>query len=228
MAAYVTNSHLPRVSDDTSPPTHAHAHTHAHTYAPAFITPVHSPHHSVTSSISSRTPVHTLSIHEYRRQQNTPNSQTATPSGRTLRRKAATPLLISTEFDTSVREKRSDSQSSLRPLHVSRSAHQLHSHRSPFQQQLLEDQLIRAQSTEPRTQGGSVSSVSTTTSTGKVGHFKSRKRLPKPPAPTGFLPTPSHLAIAKPDLPRRPPLPAALKLPIQGSQSSGTRTPHTT
>jgi hypothetical protein len=221
MAAYVTDSHSPRVSGGASPPTHAHAH------GAAFITPVHSPHHSVTSSISSRTPVHTLSIHEYRRQQNTPNSQTVTPLGRTLRRKAAAPLLNPSEGDTTARERRSDSQSSLRPLHSSRSAHQLHSHRSPFQQQLFTDQLIRAQSAEPRAQGGSVSSISTTTSTGKVGHFKSRKRLPKPPAAIGSLPAPSNLAVVKPSLPRRPPLPAALDLPTQGSQSSGTRTPHT-
>jgi hypothetical protein len=193
--------------------------------APHPMTPVHSPHHSVTSSISARTSIHNLSIHEYRKQQNTPNSQTATPSGKTLRRKAAAPALNGVQRAPATR---SDSQPSSRPLHSSQSAYQLQLHRSPFQQQLLADQLHRAQSAEPRTQGGSVSSISTTTSTGKVGHFKSRKRLPKPPAVTGVLPFPSHLAIVTTTSPHRPPPPNTWDPSTERSLSSDGRTPHTT
>jgi hypothetical protein len=213
MATYLPHSHSPRVSDRTSP-----------RMAPHPITPVHSPHHSVTSSISARASIHNLSIHEYRKQQNTPNSQTATPSGKTLRRKAAAPALNAVERAPATR---SDLKPSLRLLHSSQSAHQLHSQRSPFQQQLLANQLHRAQSAEPRTQGGSVSSISTTTSTGKVGHFKSRKRLPKPPAVTGVLPFPSHLAIVTTASPHRPPLPNTSNPSTERSLSSEARTPHT-
>jgi hypothetical protein len=188
------------------------------------MTPVHSPHHSVTSSISARTSIHNLSIHEYRKQQNTPNSQTATPSGKTLRRKAAAPALNAVERAPAPR---SDSRPSLRFLHSSQSAHQLHSYRSPFQQQSLADQIHRAQSAEPRTQGGSVSSISTTTSTGKIGHFKSRKRLPKPPAVTGVQPFPSHLSIVTTTSPHRPPLPNTWNPSTERSLSSEARTPHT-
>jgi hypothetical protein len=166
------------------------------------MTPVHSPHHSVTSTISTRASVHNLSIHEYRKQQNTPNSQTATPSGRTLRRKAAAPALNAVQREPAAR---SDSPHSLRLLHASQSAHQLlHLYRSPFQQQQLADELNRAQSAGPHAQGGSISSISTTTSTGKVGHFKSRKRLPRPPLVTGGLSFPSHLAIVTISSPHYP------------------------
>jgi hypothetical protein len=190
------------------------------------MTPVHSPHHSVTSSISARASIHNLSIHEYRKQQNTPNSRTATPSGKVLRRKAAAPALNAVQREPPAR---AESQPSLRLLHSSQSAHQLHSHRSPFQQQLLADQLNRAQSAEPRTQGGSVSSISTTTSTGKVGHFKSRKRLPKPPAVTGGLvPFPSHLAIVTTNSHHRPPLPTSLNPSSEHSYLSDARTTQTT
>lgn len=51
------------------------------------VTPIHSPHQSL-SSTPSRTPVHTLTLHEYRKQQNTPSPQSITP-GRRLKRKAA-------------------------------------------------------------------------------------------------------------------------------------------
>jgi hypothetical protein len=220
MAIYDPNSQSPRVPNRTPPQTLAHN-------SPPF-TPVHSPHHSVNSSVSSRTPIHTLSIHEYRKQQNTPSSQIVTPSGKTLRRKAAAPTLNTSRLNLSAEAARSNSQPLLRPLHMSQSAQQLHSsHRSPFQQQLLADQLGRAQSAEPRAQGGSISSISTTTSSGKVGHFKSRKRLPKPPAVTGVLSFPSHLANAK-SSPHHPAIHTALDLPTRGSRSSDTRNTHTT
>jgi hypothetical protein len=219
MATYVRYSHSPRVSGGAIP--------QANVQNTAPITPVHSPHHSVTSSASSRTPIHTLSIHEYRKQLHTPSSRTATPVGKTLRRKAAAPALNPVQRDTPPRSTNSALRAPLRPLHVSQSAQQLHSHRSPFQQQLLAEQLTRAQSAEPRTQGGSVSSISTTNSAGRVSHFKTRKRLPKPPLVTGSLPPP-HLAIVKPNLPRRPRLVTPLEFSRETSHSSGTPTPHTT
>lgn len=196
--------------------------------AAAPVTPVHSPHHSVTSSASTRTPIHTLSIHEYRRQQNTPNLQTATPPGRTLRRKAAAPSLNPLQSERPVQPLRSTPAPATRALHSTQSAQQLHSRRSPFQQQHLADQLIRAQSAEPRTQGGSVSSISTTTSNGKLGHFKSRKRLPKPSAVSIPPPVPSRLALSKPAASRRPPFSPNLDLPTESSHSSGIYTPHST
>jgi hypothetical protein len=186
MASSGPHSQSPRVSDRTSPQVYTQP-----------MTPVHSPHHSVASTISARASIHNLSIHEYRKQQNTPNSQTATPSGRTLRRKAAAPALNAVQREPATH---SESPHSLRLLHASRSAHQLHS----FQQHQLADQLNRAQSAEPYTQSGSISSISTTTtSTGKVGHFKSRKRLPRPPLVTGGLSS-SHLAIVTTLSPHHP------------------------
>ncbi|KAF2820448.1 hypothetical protein CC86DRAFT_121214 [Ophiobolus disseminans] len=216
MADYIPNSLSPRVLR-TSPQTLAQ-------YATP-ITPVHSPHHSVTSSVSSRTPIHTLSIHEYRKQQNTPGSQTVTPSGKTLRRKPAAPALNGLERAPSVT--RLPPASSFRPLHLSQSAHHLQSHRSPSAQQQLADLAFRSQSAEPRTQGGSISSISTTTSSGKVRYFNSRKRLPKPPLATGSVPLPPHLAFVKTTVPRRSPFSTGLELSTESSRSSDVRTPHT-
>ncbi|KAH7390895.1 hypothetical protein DE146DRAFT_146548 [Phaeosphaeria sp. MPI-PUGE-AT-0046c] len=220
MANVSYSSPSPRVPGRGPPQTH----THTHVTAP--VTPVHSPHHSVTSSASTRTPIHTLSIHEYRRQQNTPNLQTAALPGRTLRRKAAAPSLNPLQSDHYVQAIRSTPVPTTRPLHISQSAQQLHSYRSPLQQERLADQITRAQSAEPRTQGGSVSSISTTTSTGKLGHFKSRKRLPKPSAALVPLLIPTHLAPSKPPAPPRPPFPHTLDLPTESSHSSGIYTPH--
>jgi hypothetical protein len=188
------------------------------------MTPVHSPHHSVTSSISSRTPVHVLSIHEYRKQQNTPISQGGTPSGKTLRRIAAAPALNGIERVPYVTQTaRSTSQSSLRPLYPSRSALHLNLHQSPLQPHLLPDQIFRSQSAEPCTQGGSISSISTTTSSGKVRNFNSRKRLPKPSSITDSH-RPLPLAIVKTHLPLRPRLPANHNSSTESSHSSGAPT----
>lgn len=71
-----------------------------------------------------------------------------------------------------------------------------------------------------------MSSISTTTSTGKLGHFKSRKRLPKPSAALVPLSIPTHLAPWKPPIPRHPPLPSTIELPTESSHSSGVITPH--
>lgn len=221
MATYVPHSHSPRMSDTNF------QYVQAHTPAP--MTPVHSPHHSVASSISYRTPIHTLSIHEYRKQQNTPSSQIAAPLGKTLRRKAAAPALSGVQRDSSVaRAAYSDTQPSFPSLHLSQSAQQLHPHRSYFQQPSLSDQLARSQSAEPRTQGGSISSTSTTTSTGKVRYFNSRKRLPKPPPATGPYHLPSRLAAVKTNVPYRPAFQTTLEFPTTGSRSSNTRIAHTT
>ncbi|KAF2493574.1 hypothetical protein BU16DRAFT_83801 [Lophium mytilinum] len=76
-----------------------HAYTPVHMQAfhrvSSPITPVHSPHQSL-SSTPSRTPVHTLTLHEYRKQQSTPSPHTASPA-RSLKRKAATSRLGSLE-----------------------------------------------------------------------------------------------------------------------------------
>ncbi|KAH3949185.1 hypothetical protein HBI24_049640 [Parastagonospora nodorum] len=221
MATYVFPiTHSPQMSDGLPQPTLAHS--------PPPFTPVHSPHHSVNSSVSSRTPIHTLSIREYRKQQHTPNPHIETPSGKTLRRKAAAPTLNTAKPKSSVQTARPQSQSTSRPLHLSHSAHQLNiSHRSPFEQQLLANHLGRAQSAEPRTQGGSISSISTTTSSGKVGHFKSRKRLPKPPTVTNLAPLSSHLAPTRSIL-RHPRISTALDVSADHSHADETPTTHTT
>ncbi|KAI4920992.1 hypothetical protein J4E85_009107 [Alternaria conjuncta] len=134
------------------------------------MTPVHSPHHSVTSSASSRTPVHVLTIHEYRKQQHTPTlSRTGTPSGKTLRRKPAALALNDIERAPSVSHStRSDSGPPLRPLHFSQSAYQLNSIAPPPQQPTLLELSLRSQSAEPRVQTGSISSISTGNSSSKM------------------------------------------------------------
>jgi hypothetical protein len=219
MATYIPRSHSPRASDKVGPQTHTHI--------SAPMTPVHSPHHSVTSSASSRTPIHTLSIHEYRRQQNTPSSQEATSLGKTLRRKAAAPALSRVQRDLTVRTSRPDFPSFLRPLHVSQSEQQLHSRSSSFQQQLLNDQILRSQSAEPRTLGDSISSIATTTTTGKVRYFNSRKRLPKPSS-LSFHTFPSHSSAAQNNALQTSPVPNALEFAAAGSRSSDARTALTT
>lgn len=168
------------------------------------ITPLHSPHHSANSSISSRTPIHTLTLHEYRKQQNSPASQiTSTPTGKTLRRKAAAPALQTVERVSSI--------SASRPLHFSQSAHQL-SYQAlppsppPFAgQQHLLDQPLRSQSAEPYGQGGGASHEAVL-DIGKVGNFKRIKRLPKRPAATGIHIPPPPLTNVTPPYRRLSPL----------------------
>ena len=84
-------------------------------------TPVHSPHHSVHSSASSRLSLRNLTLHEYRKQQNSPASQ-ATPPGKTLRRKAAASGLKEIERVPSLsRTPLSAARAPPRPLHLSQS-----------------------------------------------------------------------------------------------------------
>lgn len=211
MATYSSQSRSPRMSDLNSP----------QFQAGSPMTPVHSPHHSVTSSVSSRTPIHTLTIHEYRKQQYTPISQKGTPSGKTLRRKPAASALSDIERVPSVAStKRSGSGSSLRPLHFSQSVQQLKSSQTPFQQQVLLDLAFRSQSAEPRVQSGSISSISTANLSGKVRHFNSRKRLPRPAAATGPVSYSLPLEHVKATQFQRSPLPAHLSICTEHSQSS--------
>jgi hypothetical protein len=215
MAAFYPHSQSPRLSERASPRMHAGNP----------MTPVHSPHHSVTSSASSRTPVHVLTIHEYRKQQHTPTlSRTGTPSGKTLRRKPAALALNDIERAPSVSHStRSGSGPSLRPLHFSQSAYQLNSDHPPFQQQTLLELSHRSQSAEPRVQTGSISSISTANSSSKVRQFKSRKRLPKPPVTTGPVLFPSLQANAKSAQTRQSQPPTALSFPTERSHSSGAQ-----
>jgi hypothetical protein len=199
-------SHSPQMSNRASPPPQA--------LVPAPVTPLHSPHHSLSSSVSSRTPIHNLSIHEYRKQQHTPIPRTATPSGKTLRRKAAVPALNGAERAPSITQTtQPGSQSSLRALHASHSAQHLVPRTSPSQQHLLSDQLFRSQSAEPRTQGGSISSISTTNSLGQVRVFNSRKRLPKPPAANRSGPLPPLAIVTYLPPPQTPQLWTFLERP---------------
>jgi hypothetical protein len=216
MAAYPLHSQSPRLSERTSPRMHAGNP----------ITPVHSPHHSVTSSASSRTPVHILTIHEYRKQQHTPTlSQTGTPLGKTLRRKPAALALNDIERAPSVSHStRSGSGPPLRPLHFSQSAYQLNSDHPPFRQQTPLELSHRSQSAEPRVQTGSISSISTGNSSSKVRQFKSRKRLPKPPIARDPVLFPPPLANVKSTQPRLSPPPAVSRFSTERSRSSGAQT----
>lgn len=201
-------------------------------YAGSPITPVHSPHHSVTSSAASRTPIHTLTIHEYRKQQHTPIPRADTPSGKTLRRKPAAATLSEREgAPPASHSLRSGSGSSLRPLHFSQSVYQLKSDQSPFPPQTNPGLSFRSQSAEPYGKGDSISSISTANSSGKVRHFNSRKRLPRPPATTGSLhiPPPPFVNVKAPQL-WRPQLPAALRFSnddLHSSDAQTTPTPST-
>ncbi|KZM21094.1 uncharacterized protein EKO05_0003555 [Ascochyta rabiei] len=211
MAANVLYSHSPQMPDLASSRPHG----------PGPITPVHSPHHSVHSSTSLGTPLHTLSLHEYRKQQSTPLARVATPAGKTLRRKAAASALNEIERVSSTKlAHRHDSHSSSQPLHFSRSAHQLALHDRVFDLQPVPDQVLRSQSAEPRTQGGSLSRVATVDLHEKVRQFGSRKRLPRPSAPTGSgLHFPSNVSV-RPTRQTHAPPPGSLPFLADESKSS--------
>ncbi len=217
MATYALSTHSLRGSKRTPPLIEA----------TQPITPVHSPHHSVTSSLSYRTPNHTLTIHEYRKQQQTPVLRSATPPGKTLRRKAALSSLGDVERPASVTRAASTTSSpSLRQLHYSQSVQLLNTSQPPLQPLTLSALAFRSQSAEPRVQGGSVSSVSTTNLQGKVGYFKTRKRLPKPPAATGpSLNSPFFANVTSANH-HYSPLPANLGFSTESIQSS--EAPNTT
>jgi hypothetical protein len=186
-------SHSPRLS-----PTERHGFELA--------TPIHSPHHSVNSSVSSRTPLHALSLHEYHKLQNTPTSQSATPPGKTLRRKAAASALNELERVPSVRRTPvSALRLSSRSLHSSKSAHQLTAYQplppSPphFEQTGPIDNSFRSQSAGPYTSGvsllkevTSLRAPSALSVSSKVGNWKPIKKLPKPSAgwPPKHIPPP--------------------------------------
>jgi hypothetical protein len=210
MAAYKPHSRSPRMSDRTSP----------RMYAGHPVTPIHSPHHSVTSSVSSRTrtPIHTLTIHEYRKQQNAPSlhSLRGAPSGKILRRKPAASALNEVERAPSI----------TRPLYFSQSAQQLKSTHPNLQQQTLLELSWRSQSAEPRVQTGSISSISTANSSSKVRYFNSRKRLPKPLAATGAVLSPPLPPLANVNATQswRSPPPASLSFFTDRSLLSDAQT----
>ncbi|KAF2662407.1 hypothetical protein K491DRAFT_709777 [Lophiostoma macrostomum CBS 122681] len=158
------------------------------------VTPIHSAQHSLNSSISSRTPLQTLSLHEYRKLQNSPAAQSSTPPGRTLRRKAAASALNELErvpsssayfLSGSVRSRLA------RPLHLSQSAQQLTSYQplppSPphdLDQPELSDSSFRSQSAEPRALSGTKSWLGGSGGVHKVypkvSNWKAIKKLPHP------------------------------------------------
>ncbi|KAH7138498.1 hypothetical protein B0J11DRAFT_16793 [Dendryphion nanum] len=187
MANLSSTSHSPGFQNNTRP------------FAPA--TPIHSAQHSLASSISSRTrtPLQPLTIHQFRKQQSSPAPQTATPPGKTLRRRAATPTLagvdrIPTASHTPVAKARPAPL-----LHFSRSAHQLHFHpptpptpSDAHQRTSLLADSLRSQSAEPRDSGG-VKLGAFGTINPKVSAWKPIKRLPKPshPFPIPLSPAPT-------------------------------------
>ncbi|KAF2107604.1 hypothetical protein BDV96DRAFT_505973 [Lophiotrema nucula] len=161
-------------------------------------TPIHSPHHSLASTASARTPLHTLSIHEYRKQQHTPTQQADTPPGKTLRRKAAAAGLNGLERVPSVSHTPlSSSRPLLQRLHLSQSAHQLKTRPQlpPSPPHLFEnfdqEQPLRSYSADPRhSEGASYRQPSSEAAhswrpfdiraTEKVTNWKPIKRLPRP------------------------------------------------
>ncbi|KAJ4357597.1 uncharacterized protein N0V89_002173 [Didymosphaeria variabile] len=166
--------------------------------------PVHSPHHSFHSSSSSRLSVRDLTLHEYRKQQNSPAPQ-ATPPGRTLRRKAAASGLKEVERVPLVsKTPLSAFRVPPRPLHISQSTHSLFAYQQlppspPHQDDLSADELVRSQSAEPSRRS---------TTAAKVREFKPIKRLPKPlSSGRGPLPiSPAPLASMTSNQPRLSPL----------------------
>lgn len=218
MAAYDLCSHSPQVPEAAS----------LQYGAPAPVTPVHSPHHSVHSSTSLRTPLHTLSIHEYRKQQSTPLSRITTPLGKTLRRKASTFALNEIERVPSTRPVlHLASRSNPRPLQQSLSAHQLASTNPSFGIQIGSDQLHRSQSAEPEAQGASISSVANLESREKVRHFGTRKRLPRPLAATSSSLDSAPYAPVRPTRQIRATLPTPLSFLAKESTRSETKSTST-
>jgi hypothetical protein len=153
--------------------------------------PDHSPYGSLRSSLSLRTPVHTLTLHEYRKQQSTPVSRVEAPPRKTLRRKTAAFALNELERVPLVsRTLRSDSRSLSHPLHSSQSAYQLLPQQYPFESQPAQDQTFRSLSAEPRIQSGSATSEVVSTTSSKFRQFGARKRLPRPTADRSRAPPP--------------------------------------
>jgi hypothetical protein len=166
------------------------------------VTPIHSAQHSLNSSISSRTPLQTLSLHEYRKLQNSPTTQSATPPGRTLRRKPAASALNELERvpSSSAPSLSASFRSRLsRPLHLSQSAQQLNSYQplppSPphdLDKPELGDCSFRAQSAEPRALSSTKSWLGGAGGVRKVypkvSNLKAIKRLPHPTPAQSHIP----------------------------------------
>ncbi|KAF2638379.1 hypothetical protein P280DRAFT_83609 [Massarina eburnea CBS 473.64] len=170
----------------------------------------HSSQHSLSSSTSSRAPLHHLTLHEYRKQQNSPASSIAPPLGKTLRRKAAAPALNKIERVPSTSQTRQTPRLPPRPLHASQSAHQLPHQQLPPSPPFLSPpplneyhrllaQPLRSQSVEPYGQGGLVVREPVPHSTQKLRKFNPTKRLPKP----SLSPCPFASSAVTPPLSRR-------------------------
>jgi hypothetical protein len=197
-----------------------------HAFGPA--TPTHSPSPSIRSSTSSRHPLQTLTLHEYRRLQNTPPPPTTASPGKTLRRKKATSTLNEPERTSASRTSTFRSRFSSGRLHLSQSAYQLAGHQPlpPSPPHALEetefaDHLYRSRSAEPRDPqdpepGLSARADSLRSSTPKVGHWKPTKRLPKP------SPSTAPLSPISPISPISPPA-AALVPHLQTTHRTSTR-----
>ncbi|KAF2846975.1 hypothetical protein T440DRAFT_404749 [Plenodomus tracheiphilus IPT5] len=217
MAAYKPHSHSPQVPGRVTPPM----------YTGDPITPAHSPHHSITSSAASRTPAHTITIHEYRKQQYTPvKPEEATP-GKALRRKRAAAALNNVVRAPSVTSTtRSGSISSLRPLHLSQSAYQLRPSQSAHVPDALPESSFRSQSAVPNILTGSTSSESSDDpiAIGKVRIFNTRKRLPRPPAATGLASIPPPLEDRQTTQQRRSQLPGVLSFSSDHARLSDAQT----
>jgi hypothetical protein len=205
MAQNTPKSASPRVSSH-----------HGYAYAPAHATPAHSAHNSqnsLRSSTSSRNPLHTLSLHEYRKLQNTPTPQSATPPGKTLRRKAAAPALNEVERVPSVKRTPTPRSSIFaRPFHLSHSPHHAGSYQqlppSPphfFEEADLSDRSFRSQPAQSAAQEGSAveySAEGARIGSEKVGTWKAARKLPKPLVANSRIPIspppPFALSSARP------------------------------
>ena len=177
-------SHSPRVASTETASLRA--------YDPDPTTPDYSPHHSLRSSLSLRTPVRTLTLHEYRKQQSSPVSRVEAPPGKTLRRKTAAFALNELERVPLVTSTLpSHSRSLLRPLHSTQSAYQLLPQEHSFGPQPVPDQSFRSVSAEPRVQSGSATSTVASNTSSKFRQFGVRKRLPRPAATGSRAPPPA-------------------------------------
>lgn len=186
MAEPLTDSPSPRVFQNNG---YASALTHA--------TPIHSAQnslHSLRSSTSSRTPLHTLSLHEYRKLQRTPTPLSQTPPGKLLRRKPAA-IHLKEDERTAGDAAKSNSAAPLlsRPLHFSlslqrRAGYQPLPPSPPHCSEYFEftDKPCESRIAEPTDFGGEAAPFAVNSvggfhkETQKVGQWKTIKKLPRP------------------------------------------------
>ncbi|KAF2277917.1 uncharacterized protein EI97DRAFT_457153 [Westerdykella ornata] len=176
-----------------------------------YATPAHSAQnslHSFRSSTPTRSPLHALSLHEYRKLQRTPTPSSQAPQGKSLRRKAATPELREFKRAPSTAG-RSASPASLvfRPSHFSISLQHLAGYQPlppspPHWTDHFEavDESYRPQNTEDTRFGEAAAAAEKSVGgfpkeTQKVGRWKTIKKLPRPqprhpqsPLPSAHIP----------------------------------------